>query len=81
MRRDVSEAAIKSWSLVKDAGHQTHGGESYDEAERWYVESGGKLPLEDSSKRQDSVAGQESTPSTSRPTKAKTPLLRVRFAP
>jgi hypothetical protein len=59
MKRDISEAAIKWWSLVKDAGAMTHGGESYDEAERWYVESGGKLPLEESTKRQDSVRSQD----------------------
>jgi hypothetical protein len=46
MKRDISEAAIKWWSLVKDA-------------ERWYVESGGKLPLEESTKRQDSVRSQD----------------------
>ena len=60
MRRDISEADIKSWSLVKETGYRTHGGDEYDEAERWYIEAGGKLPEDTSSKLQDSVGSQDS---------------------
>jgi hypothetical protein len=81
MKRDVSEAAIKSWSLVKDTGHQTHGGESYDEAERCYVESGGKMPHDDSSKRQDSVAGQEPDSVNEAPNKSKDAFAQSPLSP
>jgi hypothetical protein len=60
MRRDLPEAAIKSWSLIKDAGSMTHSGNSYEEAEHWYVQAGGKLPEVTSSKRQDSVGSRDS---------------------
>lgn len=64
MKRDLSEATIQSWSLVKGAGTRTHGGEHYDEAERWYVQHGGILPRSDPSKRQNSVGSQDSDSST-----------------
>ena len=38
----------------------THCQGGYDEAERWYIEAGGKLPEDTSSKRQDSVGSQGS---------------------
>ena len=60
MRRNISEADIKSWSLVKDAGVRAHRGDGFDEAERWYIEAGGKLPEYTSNKRQDSVGSQDS---------------------
>ena len=38
----------------------THCQGGYDEAERWYIEAGGKLPEDTSSKLQDSVGSQDS---------------------
>jgi exonuclease 3'-5' domain-containing protein 1 len=60
MRRDLSEAAIKSWSLIKDVGKRAHEANEYEEAEQWYIQAGGKLPEDTSSKRQDSVGSQDS---------------------
>jgi hypothetical protein len=60
MRRDLSEATIKSWSLIKDAGKRAHEASEYEEVEREYIEAGGKLPEVTSSKRQDSVGSQDS---------------------
>lgn len=73
MRRDLSETAIKDWSLVKEAGAMTHGGNGYEEAEEWYVQAGGKLPEDTSSKRQDSVGSQdpESDSDSESPSKGK----------
>ena len=71
MKRDLSEEAIKAWSLVKEAGCMTHGHEGYEEAERWYVEAGGKLPEDTSSKRKDSVGSQDCDSDTKSPSKGK----------
>lgn len=71
MRRDLSESAIKDWSLVKEAGAMTHGGNGYEEAEQWYVQAGGKLPEDTYSKRQDSVGSQDSYSDNESPSKGK----------
>jgi exonuclease 3'-5' domain-containing protein 1 len=71
MRRDLSEATIESWSLIKDAGKRAHEASEYEEAEQWYIQAGGKLLEVTSSKRQDSVGSQDSDSGNESPSKGK----------
>ena len=71
MRRDISEADINAWSLVKDAGRRAHEANEYDEVEREYIKAGGKLPEATTSKRQDSVGSQDSNSDNESPSKGK----------
>lgn len=71
MRRDISETEIKSWTLIKDAGTRTDCQDGYDEAERWYVQAGGQLPDDTSSKRRDSVGSRDSGSDNETPSKGK----------
>jgi hypothetical protein len=71
MRRDISEADINAWSLVKDAGRRAHEASEYDEVEREYIKAGGRLPEETTSKRQDSVGSQDSDSDNASPSQGK----------
>lgn len=81
MRRDLSEEAIESWSLIKDAGKVAHEASEYEEVERSYVQAGGKLPEVTSSKRQDSVGSQDSVLDNESPSKGKDAFARSPLRP
>jgi hypothetical protein len=56
LARKIPAKAIEAWTLIKEAGYRTHhGGISYEETERLYIEAGGVIPQFNT--RNDSIAG------------------------